>query len=165
MPLGLHRRAHHPEDGPESSVPGSEARDDGVHRTLPRSDGVRVAWFQAEQVAAVVEADTRTLGDDTAAEAFIEAVYERTAVAFRIHRAEVGRVPAGCGLGHALRGVFPRDAPTQVRGVVFRDQTSRQGLLSLCGDPRRRASSPRPRGGYGPRSRVPWRPARILRGC
>src|SRR5215208_120922 len=129
MPLGLHRRAHHPEDGPESSVPGSKARDDGVNRTLPRSDGVRVAWFQAEQVAAVVEADTRTLGDDTAAEAFIEAVYERTAVAFRIHRAEVGRVPAGCGLGHALRGVFPRDAPTQVRGVVFRDQTSRRDLL------------------------------------
>src|SRR5215212_207548 len=120
MPLGLHRRAHHPEYGPESSVPCSKARDDGVHRTLPRSDGVRVAWFQAEQVATVVETNARTLGDDTAAETSIEAVYEGTAVSLRVHGAEVGGIAPGVD-GDYLCGVAG-DRPAQPSRVVLGEQ-------------------------------------------
>src|SRR5215208_4647150 len=83
--LGLHRSAHHAEDGPQRSVTSSETGDESVHRALTWSDSVRVTRFQAEGVAAVVETDAGSFGDDTAAEAFIQAVYERTAVALRVN--------------------------------------------------------------------------------
>ena len=87
-----------------------------------------MAGFEAEQVTAVVEADAGALGDDTAAEAPVEAVYERAAVAFGVHGAEVGRVPAGRRLRSPLRSAFRRDALAQTRGVIFRDQAFRRGL-------------------------------------
>src|SRR5215212_5228783 len=119
--LGLHRSAHHAEDGPQSSVTGSETRDESVHRALTRSDGVRVTRFQAERVAAVVETDAGSFGDDAAAEPLVEAVYERTAVALRVYGAEIGGIAPWVGRRDHRCGVA-RDRPAQPRSVVFGEQ-------------------------------------------
>src|SRR5918993_1680546 len=129
--LGLHGGAHHPEDGPERPFARGKAWDKGVQRALARGYGVGMAGFEAEQVTAVVEADSGALGDDAAAECPVKAVYERAAVAVGIHGAEVGRVPAGRRLRGPLRGAFRRDALAQARGVVLRDQAFRSGLRGV----------------------------------
>ena len=67
-PWGCIGGAHHPEDGPERPFARGKAGDDGVHRTLAWGDGVRMAGFEAERGAAVLEADAGALGDDAAAE-------------------------------------------------------------------------------------------------
>ena len=121
MALGLHRRAHHAEDGPQGSVAGSEAGDEGVHRALPWSDGVRVAGFQAERIAAVVETDAGSFGDDTATETLIEAVYERTAVALRVDGAEVGSFPS---VREEIRSAACSGRSPAQLGVVFESSSS-----------------------------------------
>src|SRR4051794_15116123 len=117
--LGLHGGAHHPEDGPERPFACGKARNDGVQRALAGDYGVGMSGFEAEGVTTVVEADAGALGDDAAAEAPVEAVYERAAVAVGVHGAEVGRIPAGRRLRGPLRGAFRRDALAQARGVVL----------------------------------------------
>src|SRR5829696_1125846 len=119
--LGLHRGAHHAEDGPEGSFAGSEAGNEGVHRTLTWSDGVRVARFQAERVAAVVETNAGSFGDYTAAETSVEAVYERTAVALRVDGAEIGSIAPRVGRRDHHCGVAG-DRPAKPRSVVFGEQ-------------------------------------------
>src|SRR5919112_313365 len=128
MALGVHGGAHYPEDGPERPFACGKARDDGVQRTLAGDYGVGMAGLEAEQAAAVVKADAGTLGYDAAAEAPVEAVYERAAVTVGVHGAGVGRVPAGRRLRGPLRGAFRRDALAQARGVVLRDQAFRRNF-------------------------------------
>src|SRR3712207_2304842 len=75
--LGLHRASHHPEGGPEGPFSGDQARYDRVQRTLARLEGVRMTPREAERVAPVLEADAGVPRHHAAAEAHVEAVYER----------------------------------------------------------------------------------------
>ena len=127
LTLGLHRGAHYAENGPQGSFSRREAGDDGVHRVLPWSDGVRVARFEAERVAAVVETDTGAFRDYTAAEATIEAVDERAAVALCVNGAEVGSIARWVGRRDHRFGVVG-DRPAQPCCVVFGEQLRRRHL-------------------------------------
>src|SRR5215210_4861881 len=133
--LGLHRSAHHAEDRPQRSITSSQTGDESVYRAFTWSDGVRVASFQAERVAAVVETDAGSFGNDTAAETSVEAVYERTAIALRVYGAEIGSVAAWVGRRDRHCGVA-RDRSAQPRSVVFGEQLlSRYDGMCRISDP------------------------------
>src|SRR5215211_6938411 len=66
--------------------------------------------LQTERGAPVLEADAGALRHHAAAEAHVEAVYERAAVALGVHGAQVGRVLPERRLDHLLGGPIRRDA-------------------------------------------------------
>ena len=123
-----------------------------MHRPLVRRDAVRVAFLQAEAVAAVLQHHARAFGQDAAAEALEQRVDERAGVALAVHHAEVhrvavARVVGGAGRrqgGHGARVVDEAAQLGEVGGVgqarnryVRLRGVGEEGVAVAVGQPRR----------------------------
>ncbi len=74
--LRLHVAAHHAEAHLRPAVFGEEGRDDGVKRTLARSDAVRALRIERKAVAAVLHRQAPTRHHDAGAKAHVVALDE-----------------------------------------------------------------------------------------